>query len=196
MMVVQMRARVSLEEFEAFVQRPENAEKLFEFIHGEVVEAPSNPYASEIANLISFFIRLFLRENNIKGYVTGADGGYIIDGNIYAPDVAYISQERQPELPRRGYNPNPPELAVEVISDASNIEEAHRLRLKTSNYLAVGVIVWIVNTEQRLVEVHQVGRAVQLLDVKGVLKAEELFPNFELPVKDIFPSQEAEGEVG
>lgn len=71
----------SAEAFDAFIARPENADRLFELIHGEIVEkAPSNPYASEIAQLISFFIRRFLREQRIEGHVTEGQGGYRVAG--------------------------------------------------------------------------------------------------------------------
>lgn len=40
---------------EAFVVRPENSEKRFEYIGGEIVEVPSNPFVSEIAGMILFF---------------------------------------------------------------------------------------------------------------------------------------------
>ena len=62
---------------------------------------PSNPYVSEISALIIFFVQLYLREQGIKGHVTGEAGGYIVSGERYAPDVAFISREKQPELARQ-----------------------------------------------------------------------------------------------
>lgn len=82
----------SLEELDAFVERPENDERLFELIDGKIVEkVPANAKASHIAHLIACFIELFLRQHNISGHVTGADGSYVVAGERYAPDVAYIS---------------------------------------------------------------------------------------------------------
>jgi Uma2 family endonuclease len=185
-MVVELKQRVTLEEFENFIQQPENIDKTFEFIGGEIVEVPSNAFASKIAMLIGAAIIFYLRENDI-GHVTGEAGGYIVSGELYAPDVAFISYARQPELATKGYNPNPPELAVEVISDPANADEQRRLRFKLASYLAGGVIVWVVNAEERLVEVHQVGQASQELDERDILTAEAILPGFELPVKDIFP---------
>ena len=181
--------KMSAEEFDIFAQQPENADKLLEFINGEIVEVPSNPYVSEIANLISFFIRLFLVQNKIEGHVTGEAGGYMISGERYAPDVAFISYDRQPQLARKGYNPNPPELAVEVISNSANIEEQRQLRMKLSGYLAAGVLVWVVNPDEQLVEVHQTGKAAYIVDATGTLTCGDVLPNFELSVKDVFPVQ-------
>lgn len=195
-MVASARQKMSAEAFDQFAQRSENAGKILELIAGEVVEMPSNPYVSEIANLIAFFIRLFLVENKIAGHVTGEAGGYMVGGERYAPDVAYISYARQPELARSGYNPNPPELAVEVISDPKSGEEQNLLRLKLSNYLAAGVLVWVVNPEEQVVEVHQVRQFAETVDANGTLSGGAVLPGFELAVKDIFPAhpetQEAE----
>jgi Uma2 family endonuclease len=185
-MAVQLRQRVTLIEFERFVERPENADKSFEYIAGEIVEVPSNPFVSKIAMLIGAAILFYLREHDL-GHVTGEAGGYMIAGERYAPDVAFISYERQPELAEHGYNPNPPELAVEVISDASNPEEQRRLRFKLASYLAAGVMVWVVNTEERLVEIHQAGAVSRELNEQDTLTAESILPGFKLAVQDIFP---------
>ena len=185
-MVIQPKQRTTLSEFDVFIKQPENADKLFEFVDGEIIEVPSNPYVSKIAAKILTFIGMYLLQNDL-GHVTGEAGGYMVYGERYAPDVAYISYERQPELAQQGYNPNPPELAVEVISDPSNAEEQRRLRLKLSGYLAAGVIVWVVDAADHLVEVHHPQHSGQTLYEADTLTVEDILPGFTLPVKDIFP---------
>jgi Uma2 family endonuclease len=177
----------TLEEFERYIDRPENADRLFELINGEIVEkVPSNPNASEIAQLIAFFIRLFIRQNKIAGHVTDGQGGYMVSGQPYAPDVAYISADRQPELAKKGYNPMPPELAVEVESPTSAASE-RRLRTKLYYYHAAGTLVWVVYPESREVEVHAPGKAPLTLTEADTLSGVDVLPGFELPVRDIFP---------
>ncbi|MBK8031699.1 MAG: hypothetical protein IPK17_19865 [Chloroflexi bacterium] len=46
MAVVVRNLRMTVEDFDQFVDLPENADKLFEFIGGEAVEVPSNAYSS------------------------------------------------------------------------------------------------------------------------------------------------------
>jgi Uma2 family endonuclease len=183
------REKTTQAAFEAFVQRPENAEKRFELINGEIFEVPSNPFVSEIAGLIVFFIRLFLRENKLEGHVTTEGGGYIVDGQITAPDVAYISKDRQESLAQKGFNPLPPELAVEVISDPGNNAEQTDLRRKLAHYRRAGVVVWVVDYVARQVEVHLPDNTVTLYDEESTLTGGDVLPGFELAVKDIFPSQ-------
>jgi len=191
----EIKQPLTLADFEAFVDLPENSERIFEFISGEIVEVPSNPFVSEIAGLIMFFIRLFLVQNNIAGHLTGEAGGYMVNGERYAPDVAFISYARQPELARSGYNPNPPELAVEVISDPASVEEQTALRRKLANYLAAGTVVWIVDPSARTVEVYSPGQPVQTVSESGTLSGGDLLPGLRIPVKDIFPASGAKAEA-
>lgn len=191
-MALTFQHKLTIEDFETLLRLPENSEKIFEFIGGEVLEVPSNPYVSEIANLISFFIRLFLRQNNLKGHITGADGGFIINGDVYAPDVGYISYDRQTELAKKGFNPNPPELAIEVISDTKNSQEQNTLRRKVANYLNAGVVVWVVNPEDQTVDVYEMGQSVQVFHKTDTLTANGILPGFKLVVSEIFPTQEGD----
>jgi Uma2 family endonuclease len=184
-MAVQLRQHTTLAEFEAFVERPEKLDKRFEFIDGEIVDGPSNPYGSKIAGWILTALNLFLRDHDL-GHVTGAGGGYRVNGEVYAPDVAYISYERQSELAQKGTNPTPPELAVEVISDPHNSVEQSNLRRKLAHYRRADVLVWVVDYETRLVEVHTPDNLVHLYDESMILAGSSILPGFELPVKDVF----------
>ncbi len=173
----------SIEAFEAFVQKAENLDKRFELVEGDLFEVPSNAFVSNIAGIILTFLNMYLFNHKI-GRVTGADGVYIVGGHVYAPDVAYISFEKQPQLEKDGFNPNPPDLAVEVIS-SDRADELNTLRIKISNYLAVGTTVWVVQPEIKQVEVYRPGKPVQIFDENGTLSGDDLLPGFELKVADI-----------
>jgi Uma2 family endonuclease len=172
--------------FETLVNLPEHSEKILELVDGEVFEVPSNTFVSEIAQIIGFFIRLWLRQQNLQGHVTDGQGGYQVGDNRFAPDVAYLSYERQAELSRKGYNAVPPELAVEVISDPANLQELAVLRRKISHYLAVGCVVWVVDPFSKRVEVHSPGQALRLYQAGDTLMGEPVLIGFTLALKEIF----------
>jgi len=176
----------TLSDFETFINLPENADKLFEFIAGEIVEMPSNPYSSQIAARISGFIFVYLMQKDI-GHLTGEAGGYVVGEDRYAPDVAFISKAKQPELAREGYNPIPPDLAVKIISPTDN---QTTITHKVVNYLRAGTVVWVVDPTRQTVEVCQPGGEDLKLDHSATLSGGTILPGFELPVKDIFPAQE------
>lgn len=170
----------TVQDFDEFVNQPENADKLFEYIGGEVFEVASNPYSSKIASRFNRYLTAHVDDNDL-GHVTGEQGSYQVSGERYAPDVAYISCARQPELAKSGYNPNPPELAVEVVSS-----DSATLTTKLGNYLAAGTVVWIVRPERESVEVHQPGQPVQTLREKDTLIGGAVLPGFKLALNQVF----------
>ena len=182
--------RVSLADFEAFVQAPENAERLFEYIGGEIVEVPSNAYASYISGRVFLRIASFVEQHDL-GYVTGEAGGYVVNGERYAPDVAFISKARQPELARDGYNPNPPELAIEVDFPSSAATQ-RSLRFKLLNYLAAGTTVWIVVPELRQVEVYAPGQPPRVYGAGQSIVLAEPLTGLVVAIDDIFPPAKAQ----
>jgi Uma2 family endonuclease len=173
----------TVEEFEEFVLLPENADKLYEYIGGEIFEVPSNVYVSNIAGLIITYINMYLFTNDI-GRTTTEAGGYKVFGERYAPDVAFISYEKQPELPKQGYCPNPPDLAVEVMSSERK-SESEQMVIKVANYLAAGTVVWIVRPEKKTVEVYQPGKPVITLHENDMLDGGDVLPGLSIKLSKI-----------
>lgn len=176
--------RVPVEEFEHFVEQPENADKLFEYIGGEIVEVPSNATASKYSQIIAGEIYIFIKGKDL-GHLTGEAGGYMVAGERYAPDVAFISKTKQPDLAEEGYNPNPPDLAVEV-DFPSTYQSQKNLRTKVVNYLAAGTLVWLVIPEVKEVEIYAPGQPKRTAGINDVLDGGNVLPGFKLAVKDIF----------
>jgi Uma2 family endonuclease len=181
-MAVQTRQH-AVEEFDQIVMLPENANKQLEYIGGEIVEMVSNDYSSEVAARILGYIFAYLLQNNI-GRVTGADGGYQVAGERYIPDVAFISKARQPEPSHDAYNPNTPDLAVEVLSPS---DKADDIRIKIANYLAAGTLLWVVEPESKTVEIYMAGQKGRRARVGDILDGSDVLPGFTLAVKDVFP---------
>lgn len=180
--------RYTVEEFEAFVDLLENEDKLFEFIGGEIIEVPSNPYSSFIGSIILTALMNFVMKFKL-GFVTGEAAGYKVGSERYAPDVAFISNIKQQKLARSGYNSNPPDLAVEVVSPT---DRTAKLTIKISNYLAAGTVVWVVYPDTKEVQVHAPSQSVQVLTLGDKLTGGKVLPNFEMAVDDIFPDDEAD----
>src|SRR5688500_5284088 len=121
--------RYTAKEFDEFILLPENVQRNFELIGGEIVEKmPTNGYCSDITVEIIIRIKQHLYQTGQATHVTAPDAGYMAAGERYIPDIGIISKVRQPQLPRRGgYIPNSPDLAVEVVSPT---DEKHELSAK------------------------------------------------------------------
>jgi len=158
----------TVEEFDQLVDLPINVDKLFEYIGGEVIEVPSNPYSSYLATRLSRHIANHVEQHQL-GFVTGEAGGYMVSGERYAPDGAFISFAKQKKLARTGYNPNPPDLAVEVLSQT---DSEKKLSVKVSNYLAARTSIIVVYPEEREVAIHKPGEPVVILGIEDSLTIE------------------------
>ncbi|HEX3052769.1 MAG TPA: Uma2 family endonuclease [Aggregatilineaceae bacterium] len=176
--------RMTVDEFDQFVEKPENAERLFEYIGGDIVEVVSNQRSSEVTARISGYLFIYLLQHPI-GFLTSADGGYAIAGERYIPDVAFVSKAKQAEPSDQAYGLVPPDLAVEVLSPANDPDD---MRIKVGNYLAVGTVVWIVNPIKKQVQVFVPGQPVQRIGLDGTIEGGDVLPGFRLAVKDIFPA--------
>ena len=179
-MVIQTRP-VTAAEFDRQVALPANLHRNLELIAGEIVEkVVSNPRSSAIAAWILGKMAVFVDTHDL-GHVTGADGGYVVSGERYIPDAAFVAKARQPVLPDEAYNPLAPDLALEVLSPTNTDEE---MRVKIVNYLAAGTVVWVVDHGKR-VEVHRTGQPVQILGPQDTLDGGGILPGFTLSAGEI-----------
>jgi Uma2 family endonuclease len=180
-MVAEIR-RLTAEEFEAFALQPANKDKRLELIAGEIIEVVSNQEASWLALRIGYFISSYLDQHPI-GYATGADGGYQVGDNRCIPDVGYISKSRQPKRTKVAYNPQPPDLAVEVISPSDTMRD---ILAKVANYLAAGTVVWVFFYDTTEAQVYVPGQPVRMLSIEDTLDGGDILPGFTLPLKKVF----------
>jgi len=88
---------VSVEEFDRYIMLPENIQRSFELIAGEIVEKTVlNSRSSNVALWIMARVSIFVDEHDL-GFVSGADGGYIVSGERYIPDGDFIAESRATE---------------------------------------------------------------------------------------------------
>ena len=163
-----------------------------ELVEGVLVEMPP---ASAIHTIISaLLVRLpgnFVADHQLEGYVTDAQGGYQLaeaPDTVRAPDAAYISKARVPELTST-YFKGAPDLAIKVISPN---DKAMDLQEKIDGYLRGGSrLVWSVfYSKMHRVIVHtSVGS--RTLHENDTLDGGDVLPGFSLPVREIFAALES-----
>jgi len=178
---------VTDEEFDHFVMLPENRDRNFEFIAGEIVEVVSNSKSSREAARMLGRVIVHVEDNNL-GCVTGADGGYMVYGEKYIPDAAFISYARQPIAPDVAYNLVAPDLAIEVLSpgNTDSPDERDKMLRKIGNYLAAGTVLWLADPEQKTIDVYIPHQPRKTLRMGDYLEGGNVLPGFRLAVADIF----------
>lgn len=163
----------------------------FELIEGEIVEM--HPPGAQHGYLAVKLARIFDSHvtKNRLGIVT-VETGYIIrragfKDSVLAPDIAFTSQYKSSSVLPEGYIPFAPDLAIEIKSPNDTIK---KLRRKTRIYLTGGTQIVLNVYPFEGVEVCRPsdGRSVNIefIEMDGSLEIEDVLPNFQLAVKDIF----------
>jgi Uma2 family endonuclease len=180
------------EEFWEFCQLPENQNRHWELVEGEIREmTPAGGEHGEVAGGFFGFIWNFVREKKL-GRVTAAETGFILYKNpdprgkdtVRAPDVGFVSIERAPEPLPSQFVPVVPDLVVEVVSPTDRAEDVEE---KINLYLKYGVqLIWVAYSVTRTIMVHTPS-SVKRLTIDDTLDGGEVLPGFKLKVSDIFP---------
>lgn len=177
-----LQAQYTLQEFEDFIARPENSDRLFEFINGEIVEIlPGRTRYSEIGHILSFAVRLFCEEHNLPCHTSGEAGAYRVRGNVVAPDFAYKRTPMSDDYP----DPVAPEWIVEIISPT---DKATDIREKRQIYQQTGLLLWEIYPQTQSVDIYAPGQPLQTVTIDGTLDGGDVLPGFTLPARRLFTS--------
>lgn len=181
--MIQNTKHMTVKQFEAYIEHPDNADRLLELINGEVVEkVPTEEHGAIVLN-IAAPMRSFVKQHKL-GRVT-TEGLHRLpddDQNAVLPDVSFRSGLSSP-IVRTGAIPVMPDLAVEVQSPN---QSDNFMAEKAAYYLANGSrLVWLVFPAKRVVMVHQPD-GVDTLTEADTLDGGDVLPGFRLPVREVF----------
>ena len=179
--------KVTASQYEVFLALPENANRRFELIDGEIVEKMRTQLHAYIIQMLSGFLFLYLRDNPI-GFAL-IEARYRLPnlkGNDLIPDLSFVAKGHG-QLVRSGPAPYLPDLAVEAQSEG----QSERFMLdKALLYLANGThMVWIIYSTRQIIEVLTATDR-QLLTINDKLGGGQVLPNFSIAVREIFPVDE------
>jgi Uma2 family endonuclease len=178
---------MTADEFWEFVHRPENLDRDFELIRGEVVEVsrPRTPHGKVCARLV-YRLEQYADQRG-QGYVTCNDVGVALStkpDSVLGPDVAYFTDVNKFEDLHPKWGDVPPVLVVEISSPS---DRPGRMNAKIQEYLRSGVkVVWQVDYEERNVTVHRPNRGMEVINEDGELTGGDDLPGLSLKVADLF----------
>ncbi len=157
-----------------------------ELIEGEVTTmAPAGYEHGKIAARLLRRVAAVVEDRDF-GVTLGAETGFrLSDDTVRAPDVAFVSKARIPDVSGQGgFGRGAPDFAAEVVSPGDAYEE---VQLKVRQWLRAGTrLVWVVNPRTRSVAVHAPGADVAMLEEGDVLEGRDVLPGFSCRVGELF----------
>ena len=104
---------------------------------------------------------------------------------VREPDVAFISIEKLPlDSDILGYYEDAPDLVVEIVSPSDRPENVFN---KACMWILFSVrLVWVLNPDDQIVEVHRPGASTTRLTENDTLDGADVLPDFSCTVSDLF----------
>jgi Uma2 family endonuclease len=103
-----------------------------------------------------------------------------------SPDAAWVKRDRWDALTpkeREGFPPIAPDFVIELRSRTDSLED---LQQKMQEYIDNGVrLGWLLNRQDRQVEIYRSGKPVDVLQAPATLSGEEVLPGFVLDLKNL-----------
>jgi Uma2 family endonuclease len=162
----------------------------YELIDGELYVSgpPSFSHQTILVNIGGAFLE-YLRGHPIGRIIPGV-GVIFDDNNGVIPDLIFVTNERLRKTLGGGRFHAAPEIVIEILSPGSSNERRDR-HVKYTLYAARGAgEYWIVDPENRSIEVHRRNQAGELVFEKSLLPGDELhsdiLPEFRVRVDSLF----------
>jgi Uma2 family endonuclease len=178
---------MTAEEFCDFVHRPENTDRWFELVRGEVIELPPpmKPHGYVCSNVNRLLANYTFEVG--KFYSTSNDTGVILKRDpdtVRGPDVAVYNDASTFDELHPKYGEVPPLLAVEVLSPN---DKPIKVLDKINDYLATGVkLVWVLDPESRQAVVYEPDKRPSTLKRTDEITGGDVLPGFRCQVADLF----------
>ncbi|MBE8988614.1 Uma2 family endonuclease [Nostoc sp. LEGE 12450] len=103
------------------------------------------------------------------------------NGAKRSPDAAWVKLERWEALTpeqRKKFPPLVPDFVIELRSETDRLSQ---IQEKMQEYIKNGLrLGWLINPQDRQVEIYRLLKAVEVVQMPGIVSGEDILPGFEL----------------
>ena len=155
----------------------------YEYVKGELVPmAPPTMEHGEISTNVVWYLQSHVREHQL-GRVYTAETTFRLGERAVKPDAAFVAAASLPE-DRRQSSPQPPDLAVEVVSPSDTL---YSVAEKAVDYLDAGTrLVWVIEPVTKTVTVYRSRTDIRTLQCGDTLTGEDVVEGFACQVEELF----------
>ena len=155
---------------------------------GDLVIMPPTGGETGNRNLeIAYQLQAWSRSNKLGIAFDSSTGFKLPNGSDKSPDAAWIPLEKWNSLTlkqQQSFLPLCPDFVIELRSKSDDLKS---LQEKMEEYLENGnQLGWLINRQDRQVEIYRQGRAVEVLSNPMMLSGEDILPSFVLDLVTIW----------
>lgn len=157
----------------------------YELHEGEIiVMSPSDFFSEEVGFNFGNYLKNWTNSRKL-GRVTGSSAGFIMpNGDLLAPDVAFVKAEKLKKSPR-SYAKIVPDLVVEIKSASDKVS---KLENKLKRFLDFGVTVAIlIDPDNYILKVFRLNSEPEILTDNDILTIPDLLPGWQVAIADLWP---------
>lgn len=157
-------------------------------VTGEIIMMSPTGGATGSRNMrISWQLGIWADETKLGVAFDSSTGFQLPNGATRSPDSSWVAQARWDALTQSEQERFPPICPDFVIELRSSTDRLEPLQDKMHEYIANGAqLGWLIDPQERRVEVYRVGQPVEILDNPQTISGESLLPKFELDLEHIF----------
>jgi Uma2 family endonuclease len=180
--------RVTQEQFEALVAANRDL-RLERAANGALIVNPPTGGETGYSNVkIAYFLVRWVEEEGGNGIPFDSSTGFkLSNGADRSPDASWLSRERWESLTpqqRKSFVPLCPDFVIELRSESDSLS---KLQAKMQEYIDNGArLGWLIDPQNRRVEIYRAGREVEVLDNPPNLSGEDILPGFVLNLRRIW----------
>ena len=156
--------------------------------HGHLIfMSPTGGETGDRNSELIFQVKLWNKQTKL-GKVFDSSTGFRLSNNaVRSPDVSWIPNSKWNALTkeqRRKYLPVDPDFVIELMSPSDYLSDAQS---KMREYIDCGVrLGWLINPDERKVEIYRQGRETEVLDNPKTLRGEDVMSGLVVNLEEIF----------
>ena len=165
---------------------PDDSNK-YEVLDGELIVSPAGSltHGTTIMRIMSPLYN-FVLEHNLGQVLEGQSGFRMLNADLLAPDISFISRERWESGTKKAavFFPGAPDLLVEVLSPS---DRPGRTKKRLTTFFENGTrLAWVLDPITRTTQVYDAPEPDKILSIEDVLDGEDVLPEFTLPLRGVF----------
>lgn len=154
---------------------------------GLIIMPPTGGLTGDRNSDLNYQLRAWNRQYKLGKVFDSSTGFKLPNGADRSPDTSFVVMERWNSLTRKQkekFLPLCPDFVVELRSPSDKLK---KIQAKMEEYKENGAkLGWLIDPKRKVVEIYRYNQEIEVLESPLTISGENILPNFELDLAEIF----------